>query len=164
MIKILKSQFCGKGTSGLYFRISQREGVKIFFRKKHKRPGNILKSLPSESCQEIIREATIGKLAHVSKRLSIVEFEGFYYLGIVQKHISGRMGNTTPKEVLAIKKGLKAAKIIHGDIHNKNVIRTKNKLVPIDFDSRLSWYFGDKKTYYTVKNGIIKELKHTFRF
>lgn len=156
IIKLYKKQIFDKGNFGIYFKISSKYGVKIDKKSGYKRKNLNLKSLKNH---KIIQEATIGKIANgPTKSLVIVYFNKKYFLGIKQKHISGYFDNNL--NILEVKKKLRKNKIIHSDLHSKNVILNKNGYNVIDYDPDFSYFVGDKRFYYTVKSSLIKELKN----
>lgn len=155
IIKLTKKQLFDKGNFGLYFKISSKYGVKIDKKSGYKSKYINLNSLKN---QRIIKEATIGKIANgPTKELVIVKFDKKYFLGIKQNHIYGHFDENL--NILNVKKKLIKNKVIHSDLHHKNVIINKKGYNIIDYDPDFSYFVGDKKLYYTIKNSLIKDLK-----
>lgn len=154
-IKLSKDQLFASGAHGLYFRLSQREGVKIIKNSGCKK----IPSLTSEKSQRVFQEATIGLLANgPTKKVVLALFEGRYYFGILQRHVTS-VKTPTKIDLLRLKRSLAKRQVVHGDLHAKNIIQTSKGNVLIDYDPDYAHFVGDKKVYYTVKNKLIKEAK-----
>jgi len=153
-----KSQIQNSGLNGTYFRTSQREGIKLF-KNSYYSPQTLLARIKTRKLQIIIQEATIGKFAGTTKSLEIIKYNGRYYLGIVQFHRGNPVHLVSSKVLNQVRAKLRQQSIVHGDLHGKNIVRTKKQYYGIDFDPDHSYYVGDKKKYYTVKNNLIKALK-----
>lgn len=155
VITLTKKQIHNQGQFGLYFRTSQREGIKISKDSGYQNP---ILNLNSKKNQKIIKEATIGLLAgSATKDVVLVTYMGKFYLGIRQRHITGKFDQDT--NISKVKRSLNSKQIIHGDLHYKNIIINKHGPNVIDFDPCLSYFVGPKPVYYTVKNRIIKKIK-----
>lgn len=155
IIRVTNNQLNNEGLNGLYFRISKRKGVKIAKDSGYVSPKL---NLNSKKNQKIIKETTIGILAaSATNELILVRYKSKYYLGILQNHITGK--SVQGLDVSKIKKSLNAKKIIHSDLHHGNLIVNKKGIHVIDFDPALSYFVGEKSTYYTVKNRLIKKFK-----
>lgn len=150
-----EKQLFSSGRYGLYFRVSQRNGIKII-------KGSGVKKLPnlaSAKNQKVIQEATIGVLAKSpTKKLVLVKYKGLYYVGIFQTHVR-TVKSKANFSVEKIKSSLKKKKVVHSDIYVNNVLSTKKGFVLIDFDPDHSYFVGEKTVYYSVKNKLVKELK-----
>lgn len=155
IINLSKDQLFASGSHGLYFRLSQREGVKIIKKSGCKN----IPSLTSEKSQRVFQEATIGLLANgPTKKVVLAFFEGRYYFGILQRHVI-EVKSPSKINLLSVKRSLSKKKVVHGDLHPKNIIQTSKGSVLIDYDPDYAHFVGDKKVYYTVKNKLIKDLK-----
>lgn len=155
LIKVSEKQLFGSGRFGNYFRLSQRMGVKI---SKIAGYANPALDVTTKKNQKVIKEATIGILAGgPTKELVLVQYKNKFFMGILQKHISGSMNKSV--DVSSLKKDLNKKEVVHGDLHSKNVIVNKSGSHVIDFDPDLSYFVGKKQTYYTVKNKLIKNFR-----
>jgi len=160
-VKILKkTQLKGKGLYGIYFRTSSTEGVKIFKNKGYHSIKNIINNLYSDSIQDIIKEATIGKIAGSTKRLGYFKYRNRYYLGIVQRHMGTPLDRTVRiKELKRVRARLRKKKVVHSDLHGNNIVKNnQGQLRAIDFDPTRSYFVGKKRYYYTIKHGLLKNL------
>ena len=155
-----KNKVYASGGFGSYYRISKQTGVKIIRDNYF----TSLKDLNSviEKNDSVIKEASIGILAdQLTKGIEIVKIGKKYYLGIVQKHFE--QTNTydlSVKDFDKIRKSLKKKNVIHGDLHEGNILfKSKSNYKVIDFDPDRSYYVGPKRNYYIVKNSLIKKIK-----
>jgi hypothetical protein len=156
-ISLSDKQIHGKGSFGVYFRLSQRTGVKIIKGTGRKQ----LPDLKSVKIQKVIQEAAIGILAEgPTKKLVWAKYKGLTYVGILQKHITTVKTNNITFNLKKYKDDLIKKHIVYGDLHKKNVLVAPKAYVLIDFDPDTSYYVGSKQVYYTVKNKLVKDLKN----
>lgn len=152
------SQIRGKGAHGLYFKQSPSKGVKITGKGYESRKTLKSRIKTSKKLQKVIKEATIGLLAGgATLGVEIVKYQGRYFLGINQRHLSSNK-EVTEKTLKFVKDSLRKKKVLHGDLHFGNVRFFKGLAVAVDFDSDYAIFVGKKNVYYTVKNRLIKKV------
>lgn len=155
-----RSKSLGKGVYGLYFKISQKRGVKLIGRGWK----SLNRLLKSSNWQKAIKETLIlnfledSGLTPKNPKLAVVQYKNKFYPGVEMEHISGKTldshnsnisfddvyidndkkfytkKNKTQKSKKAIRvveKIFKKYKIKHRDLHDNNVMVTYNKKIKI---------------------------------